>query len=122
MLRLRSHSLIHGDETTVQGVEGKDKGSDQHVVHVGSSQQREDSDEPIARLPARLRQIHPQTFLGDYDGILVTDGYTARRTLYGATHVGCMAHSRRRFVEALKTRKNGGGTAGAGAPFFEQLY
>jgi hypothetical protein len=52
-------------------------------------------------------QVHPQTFLGNYSGILVTDGYTAWRTLHGATHVGCMAHSRRRFVEALKTRKNG---------------
>jgi hypothetical protein len=70
-----------------------------------------DSDEPIVLLdyhPGR-GQIYPQTFLGNYRGILVTDGYTAWRTLNGATHVGCMAHSRRRFVEAFKARKNGGG-------------
>ncbi len=44
------------------------------------------------------------------------------RTLDGATHVGCMAHSRQRFVEALKTRKNGGGPPEQALRFFEQLY
>jgi hypothetical protein len=39
-----------------------------------------------------------------------------------ATNVGCMAHSRRRFVEALKTRKNGGGPPEQALRFFEQLY
>jgi transposase len=67
-------------------------------------------------------QVYPQAFLGDYRGILVSDGYTAWRTLHGATHVGCMAHSRRRFVEALKTRKNGGGPPEQALRFFEQLY
>ncbi|MBA8841626.1 hypothetical protein FHW03_004979 [Ochrobactrum sp. RH2CCR150] len=84
----------------------------------------EDSDEPIVLLDYRpgRGQIHPQTFLGDYRGILVSDGYTAWRTLNGATHVGCMAHSRRRFVDALKARKNGGGPPEQALRFFEQLY
>jgi len=67
-------------------------------------------------------QVHPQAFVGDYCGILVSDGYTAWRTLHGATHVGCMAHSRRRFVDALKTRKHGGGPPEQALRFFEQLY
>ncbi|CAK7262164.1 protein of unknown function (plasmid) [Shinella sp. WSC3-e] len=33
-----------------------------------------------------------------------------------------MAHSRRRFVEALKTRKKGGGPPEQALKFFEQLY
>jgi hypothetical protein len=84
----------------------------------------EDSDQPIVLLdyqPGR-GQIHPQTFLGDYRGILMSDGYTAWRTLDGPTHVGCMAHSRRRFVDALKTRKKGGGPPEQALRFFEQLY
>lgn len=67
----------------------------------------DDSDEPIVLLdyqPGR-GQVHPQTFLGDYRGTLMSDGYTAWRTLNGAIHIGCMAHSRRRFVDALKARK-----------------
>jgi transposase len=84
----------------------------------------EDSDEPIVLLdyqPGR-GQIHPQTFLGDYRGILMSDGYSAWRTLERATHLGCMAHSRRRFVEALKTRKKGGGPPEQALKFFEQFY
>lgn len=37
-LRLRSHPLIHGDETYRSGPEGKEQGSHQHVVHVGIPQ------------------------------------------------------------------------------------
>ena len=84
---------------------------EQGAVHVWAYRSGEDSDEPIVLLdyqPGR-GQVHPQTFLGDC-------------TLHGATHVGCMAHSRRRFVEALKTRKNGGGPPEQALRFFEQLY
>ncbi|MBB4277732.1 hypothetical protein GGE12_005541 [Rhizobium mongolense] len=84
----------------------------------------EDSDQPIVLLdyqPGR-GQIYPQAFLGDYRGILISDGYTAWRTLEGATHIGCMAHSRRRFVEAFKARKTGGGPPEQAFRFFEQLY
>jgi len=122
-LRLRSQSLIHGDETTVQVLKEKDKEATS-TSYMWAYRSSEDSDEPIVLLdyqPGR-GQIHPQTFLGDYRGILVTDGYTAWRTLNGATHVGCMAHSRRRFVEALKARKNGGGPPEQALRFFEQLY
>lgn len=97
---------------------------EQGAVHVWAYRSSENSDEPIVLLdyqPGR-GQIYPQTFLGDYRGILVTDGYTAWRTLNGATHVGCMAHSRRRFVDALKARKNGGGPPEQALRFFEQLY
>lgn len=122
-LRLRSQPLIHGDETTVQVLKEKDKEATS-TSYMWAYRSSEDSDEPIVLLdyqPGR-GQIHPQTFLGDYRGILVTDGYTAWRTLNGATHVGCMAHSRRRFVEALKARKNGGGPPEQALKFFEQLY
>ena len=122
-LRLRLQPLIHGDETTVRVLKEKDKEATS-TSYMWAYRSGENSDEPIVLLdyqPGR-GQVHPQTFLGDYRGILVSDGYTAWRTLHGATHVGCMAHSRRRFVEALKTRKNGGGPPEQALRFFEQLY
>jgi transposase len=122
-MRLRSQPLIHGDETTVQVLKEKDKEATS-TSYMWAYRSSEDSEEPIVLLdyqPGR-GQVHPQAFLGDYRGILVTDGYTAWRTLHGATHVGCMAHSRRRFVEALKTRRNGGGPPEQALRFFEQLY
>ncbi|MDD1501136.1 IS66 family transposase [Agrobacterium sp. CNPSo 3708] len=122
-LKLQSQPLIHGDETTVQVLKEKNKEATS-TSYMWAYRSGEDSDEPIVLLdyqPGR-GQIHPQTFLGDYRGILVSDGYLAWRTINGAAHVGCMAHSRRRFVEALKTRKNGGGPPEQALRFFEQLY
>lgn len=122
-LRLRSQPLIHGDETTVQVLKEKDK-APTSTSYMWAYRSSQDSDEPIVLLdyqPGRGQQ-YPQAFLGDYRGIVVSDGYSAWRTLKGATHIGCMAHSRRRFVEALRARKNGGGPPEQALKFFEQLY
>jgi len=48
-------------------------------------------------------QTAPKAFLTGFDGTLLTDGYTAYRTLTGITHAGCMAHARRKFDEAMAT-------------------
>lgn len=122
-LRLRSQTVIHGDETTVQVLkeEGKDPTSTSYMWAYRSG---EDSEQPIVLFdyqPGR-GQEHPQTFLGDYCGILMSDGYSAWRTLNGATHVGCMAHARRKFVDALKARKKPGGPPAQALTFFDQLY
>ena len=46
----------------------------------------------------------PRTFLGQYEGILQTDGYVVYDRVGGVriVHAGCWAHSRRKFVEAVK--------------------
>ncbi|WP_208245164.1 IS66 family transposase (plasmid) [Rhizobium sp. T1470] len=121
--RLRSQAIIHGDETTVQVLKEKDREATS-TSFMWAYRSGEDSDEPIVLLdyqPGR-GQIYPQAFLGDYHGILMSDGYSAWRTLAGATHLGCMAHSRRRFVDALKARKKGGGPPEQALKFFEQIY
>lgn len=57
----------------------------------------------------RRREMHPipATFLRDYSGICVTDGYqvyhTVEKEMEELTIVGCWVHARRRFDEALKT-------------------
>ncbi|ESZ19955.1 hypothetical protein X734_31875 [Mesorhizobium sp. L2C084A000] len=95
-LRLRSQPLIHGDETTVQVLKEMDRAA-ASTSYMWAYRSGQDSDEPIVLLdyqPGR-GQIHPQAFLGHYHGIVMSDGYSAWRTLEGATHIGCMAHSRR---------------------------
>lgn len=46
----------------------------------------------------------PKRFLGQFDGILQSDGYAAYEQVGGPkmVHACCWAHSRRKFVEALK--------------------
>ena len=46
----------------------------------------------------------PRKFLGEWEGILQTDGYAAYDHIGGPklVHVGCWAHARRKFVDAVK--------------------
>jgi transposase len=46
----------------------------------------------------------PRTFLGEFSGILQTDGYTAYDTTGGTgmVHAACWAHARRKVVDAVK--------------------
>ena len=46
----------------------------------------------------------PASFSGEWEGILQTDGYAAYDDIGGPklVHVGCWAHARRKFVDAVK--------------------
>jgi hypothetical protein len=46
----------------------------------------------------------PKKFLGNFEGILQTDGYAAYEQVGGPTmvHAACWAHARRKFIEAVK--------------------
>jgi transposase len=53
----------------------------------------------------------PAKFLKDWNGILQTDGYQAYDRVGGPDliHVGCWAHARRKFVDAVKVNPQDGG-------------
>jgi hypothetical protein len=74
-LRLRSQTLIHGDETTVQVLKEKDR-QPTSTSYMWAYRSGQESDEPIVLLDYQSGrgQIHPQTFLGDYRGVLTSDG------------------------------------------------
>ena len=52
----------------------------------------------------------PHKFLGKWEGILQTDGYQAYDNIGGPklVHVGCWAHARRKFVDAVKVNPQDG--------------
>jgi hypothetical protein len=52
----------------------------------------------------------PKKFLGTWEGILQTDGYAAYDDVGGPklVHVGCWAHARRKFVDAVKVNPKDG--------------
>ena len=120
---LLSQSLIHGDETTVQVLkeEGKTAQSKSYMWLYRSAQ---DSEQPVVLFdyqPGRAGQ-YPQAFLAGYKGMLMTDGYSAWRMCEDVTHFGCLAHSRRLFVDAHKGQKKPGGRALAALAYFKALY
>jgi transposase len=106
---LLSQPLIHGDETTLQVLKEPGR-SAQSKSYAWVYRSAEDCPEPVVLFeyqPGR-GQEHPKKFLGDYSGMLVSDGYSAWRTLKKATHFGCMAHARRLFVKADKAAQKKG--------------
>jgi transposase len=120
---LLSQPLIHGDETTVQVLkeEGKTAQSKSYMWVYRSA---EASAEPVVLFeyqPGRGQQ-YPQEFLKGYAGTLMTDGYSAWRTIKGVTHLGCLAHARRAFDEAFRAQKKADGRARQALEYFKSLY
>ncbi len=79
-----------------------------------------------------LYEYHPtraaynaKAFLEGYSGYLQTDGYkgydSAVKDMPGIVHVGCFAHSRRKFYEAAKVDKNSK-SAQEGIKHIRKLY
>jgi len=64
----------------------------------------------------------PQQVLKEFKGCLQTDGYAGYEEIGkqdGITHIGCMAHARRKFEAALDNDK---GLATTALEMFQQLY
>ena len=69
----------------------------------------------------------PQRLLEGFTGYLQTDGYAGYNAvvqLNGLTHVGCLAHARRKFSEAVKAqgKKKKRGKAHRGLVLMQKLY
>lgn len=70
---------------------------------------------------------HPRNFLSTFSGYLHVDGYSAYKSITGVKLVGCWAHARRKFDEALKalpaaSRSNGSISAQKGLDFCNRLF
>jgi hypothetical protein len=103
--RLLAHDFVQCDESRFQVLKepGKTAESQSYVwVQRGTP-----DDHPLVLYeydPSRSAEVPKRLFEG-FQGILQTDGYEGYGALGrepGIVHVGCWAHARRRFVEALK--------------------
>ena len=106
---LLKRDVLHADETTLQVLHepGKKPQSDSYMWLYRTSG---DSDRPIILYeyqPGRGAK-HPKEFLTEYKGYLHTDGYAGYHDLgEDITVVGCWAHARRKFDEAVKSLTKG---------------
>ncbi len=119
-------NVLMADETTVQVLHEPGKApttkSYMWVYRTGYY------DEPIILYdyqPSRSGK-NPETFLSDFKGYLHTDGYQGYNNLEGITRIGCFAHARRNFTDALKSlpknSKRFRTKANQGLKFISQLY
>jgi hypothetical protein len=100
-LDLLRSSYLQADETIVP-VQMHDKRGADHQAYLW--QYGRPGGETVFDFQLGRGREGPQKFLGAWEGILQTDGYQAYEGVGGPklVHVGCWAHARRKFVDAVK--------------------
>lgn len=95
--------VLHADETVVQVLRepGKNANTNSYEWLYRTSGCAEHPIVLYEYQPTRSSS-HPKRFLNGWGGYLHTDGYQGYRQLPDVTIVGCWAHARRKFDEALK--------------------
>jgi len=102
--RLCEHEVLHADETVVQVLKepGKEPQSKSYMWLYRTSGVAKYQIVLYDYQPDR-RHIRPGNFLRDFKGYLHADGYEGYHKLHGnIIVVGCLAHLRRKFFDALK--------------------
>jgi transposase len=128
--RMREHLLnqdiLHGDETTLQVLREPGKSAETKSYLWLYRTGREVP--PIVLYdyqPSRGGE-HPRNFLKGLSGYLHVDGYSGYHKVSGVKLVGCWAHARRKFDEALKvlpaSADKTGTAAHQGLQFCNQLF
>jgi transposase len=94
-------SYLQADETTVP-VQMHDKRGADHQAYLW--QYGRPGGETVFEFQLGRGREGPRKFLSQWEGILQTDGYQAYDDVGGEklVHVGCWAHARRKFVDAVK--------------------
>ena len=120
-------SFINIDETTVQVL--KESGRDPTSKSYMWIFRRGDPQKAVL-----LYQYHPtragdvaNTFLGDFQGTVQTDGYSGYNFLdhrKGVRHIGCWAHARRKFTDVTKAqgKNRKAGAADKALSYIRKLY
>ena len=102
---LLAGNYLQADETIVP-VQMHDKRGADHQAYLW--QYGKPGGETVFDFQLGRDRAGPKKFLDEWTGILQTDGYAAYDRVggRGLVQVGCWAHARRKFVEAVKVNKN----------------
>lgn len=125
--QLLHHDILQMDETTVQVL--KESGKRAQSKSYLWLQRGGPPEHPVVRYhydPGRGAGV-AERLLAGFKGYLQTDGYDGYNAVVAANnliHVGCMAHARRRFSDAVKAqgRSRVRGKAHRGLSFIQKLY
>ena len=124
---LLTREILHADETTLQVLRepGKAAQTDSYMWLYRTSG---DTDRPVVlyEYQPNRKAENPEKFLAGFTGYLHTDGYAGYHSLpKNITVVGCFAHARRKFDEALKSlpkAKAKGSSAAQGLAYCTLLF
>ena len=123
---LLSRDIIHCDETPVQVLKEEGK-KPQTKSYMWLYRTGNDDKAPVILYdyqPSRNGD-HAVTFLKDFKGYVHSDGYSGYNKLTNITRCGCWAHLRRKFVEAIPSKKDANApltNAEIGRDYCNQLF
>lgn len=100
--RLLQRDILHADETTLQVLKEPGRSAQSKSYMWLYCTGREGPPVVLYEYQTTRASKHPDKFLSGFEGYLQTDGYSAYGKLAGITPVGCWAHLRRKFTDALK--------------------
>ncbi len=97
---LKNELVIHADESPLKVIDEKNKAKGYMWLYASAKTAMH----PMFLYdyqPSRS-QKNPKKFLEGFSGYLQTDGYSGYNAVKNVTQIGCLAHARRKFNDALK--------------------
>ncbi len=99
---LLQRDILHADETTLQVLKEPGRSADSTSYMWLYRTGRDGPPIILYDYQTTRASKHPARFLKGFKGYLHTDGYDGYIGMSGIINVGCWAHARRYFVDALK--------------------
>lgn len=121
---LLTQEIIMADETTIQVLKEDSKAAESKSYMWLYRSGRYGPGIALFEYQPSRAKLHPKEFLKDFQGFLQTDGYAAYDGLKGVTNVGCWAHARRKYEDAIKAAGGKGkhSKAQEGLNYCKELY
>lgn len=123
---LREQDILHADETTLQVLREPGRSAETTSYLWLYRTGREGPPIILYDYQKTRGGEHPRKFLSGFRGYLHVDGYAGYHKVSEVTLVGCWAHARRKFDEALKalpdTKQPASVAAGEGLNFCNRLF
>jgi transposase len=125
--KLLERDILHADETPLQVLKEEGRKA-QTTSYMWLYRSGRDGPPIILYDYQQTRAAeHPSRYLEGFAGFLHVDGYQVYEKLPGVTPVGCMAHARRNFVDALSVlspmaKTKGGTAAHKGLDYCDSLF
>jgi len=123
---LLRQDIIHADESTLQVLREPGRSAESTSYMWLYQTGREGPAIVLYDYQTTRASKHPRQFLSGFKGYAHVDGYAGYNGLPGVTLVGCFAHARRKFDEALKAlpaeQRNAPVAAKEGLAFCNQLF
>ena len=104
--QLLKAEILHADETPVQVLhEGDRKAQTKSYMWLYMTGADAEKQIVLYSYDESRSAAVPKKYLAGYRGYLQTDGYSGYNTVEGVKRVGCLAHARRKFSDALNGMK-----------------